>query len=502
MATQVQLRRGTTAENDAFTGAQGELTFDTNNKEVRVHDGATNGGFPLAKEAGATFGNTNVTGDFSFADNAKAIFGAGSDLQIYHDGFNSVIHDAGTGVLKLRATDFRLSNADNTKDYLAANDGAAVNISYNGAVKLATTATGVDVTGTVTADGLTVDGDATISSGTPTLQLTDTGGTNQFATFKQDGSNLKILSRNNTASGGILMRRNVGGTETDAIQLSANGDISFYDTSGVTQGLFWDASTQRLGLGTTSTVYGKFTVQNTDGTGKVLLDSYQSVPTTENVMAIYADASNGYIESYNNGYKNIIIAGSGGNLLVGTTSATTPFDGCRIAIDANSSDGIRVRSSGVPMRFIATGTSTFVGSISTTASTTSYNTSSDYRLKENVVADWDATTRLKQLNPVRFNFIADPDTTVDGFLAHEVSHDSDGNPLVPEAITGTKDGMRDEEYEVTPAVLDEDGNEVTPAVMGTLSVPDYQGIDQSKLVPLLVKTIQELEARIAALEAN
>jgi ABC-type transport system substrate-binding protein len=187
---------------------------------------------------------------------------------------------------------------------------------------------------------------------------------------------------------------------------------------------------------------------------------------------------------------------SSGNLLVGTTSASSPFDGCRIAIDANSSDGIRVRSSGVPMRFIATGTSTFVGSISTTASATSYNTSSDYRLKENVTADWDATTRLKQLNPVRFNFISDADTTVDGFLAHEVQD------IVPEAISGTKDGMRDEEYEVTPAVLDEDGNEVTPAVMGTRSVPDYQGIDQSKLVPLLVKTIQELEARIAALESN
>jgi hypothetical protein len=73
---------------------------------------------------------------------------------------------------------------------------------------------------------------------------------------------------------------------------------------------------------------------------------------------------------------------------------------------------------------------------------------------------------------------------------------------VPEAISGTKDAMRDEEYEVTPAVLDEDGNVVTPAVMGTRSVPEYQGIDQSKLVPLLVKTIQELEARITALEAN
>ncbi len=135
-----------------------------------------------------------------------------------------------------------------------------------------------------------------------------------------------------------------------------------------------------------------------------------------------------------------------------------------------------------------------VGTIFTNGTSTSYNTSSDYRLKENVVADWDATTRLKQLNPVRFNFIADAATTVDGFLAHEVQD------IVPEAISGTKDAMRDEQYEVTSAVFDDDGNVVTPAVMGTRSVPDYQGIDQSKLVPLLVKTIQELEARIAALE--
>jgi hypothetical protein len=146
---------------------------------------------------------------------------------------------------------------------------------------------------------------------------------------------------------------------------------------------------------------------------------------------------------------------------------------------------------------------TGVGAITCTATTTSYATSSDYRLKENVEYDFDATTRLKQLKPARFNFIADADTTVDGFLAHEVQS------VVPEAITGTHDGMRDEEYEVTPAVLDDDGNEVTPAVMGTRSVPDYQGIDQSKLVPLLVKTIQEqqsviedLTSRIVALEAN
>ena len=138
---------------------------------------------------------------------------------------------------------------------------------------------------------------------------------------------------------------------------------------------------------------------------------------------------------------------------------------------------------------------TQVGVIEVGTSSTNYITSSDYRLKENVAPLTSATERLKQLNPSRFNFIADADTTVDGFLAHEVQD------IVPEAISGTKDAMRDEEYEVTPAVLDDDGNVITEAVMGTRSVPDYQGIDQSKLVPLLVATIQELEARIAALES-
>jgi hypothetical protein len=137
-----------------------------------------------------------------------------------------------------------------------------------------------------------------------------------------------------------------------------------------------------------------------------------------------------------------------------------------------------------------------VGKITGDGTSVAYVTSSDYRLKENVTAITGATDRLKQLNPVRFNFIADTTKTVDGFLAHELQ------AHVPEAVTGIKDGMQDEEYEITPAVLDEDGNEVTPAVMGKHSFPDYQGVDQAKIVPLLVATIKELEARITALEAG
>ena len=111
-----------------------------------------------------------------------------------------------------------------------------------------------------------------------------------------------------------------------------------------------------------------------------------------------------------------------------------------------------------------------VGSISTNASATAYNTSSDYRLKENIEPVTDGITRLQKLKPSRFNFIADPDTTFDGFIAHEAQ------AVVPECVTGEKDAV------------DDDGN------------PKHQGIDQSKLVPLLTAALQEAIAKIETLE--
>jgi len=197
---------------------------------------------------------------------------------------------------------------------------------------------------------------------------------------------------------------------------------------------------------------------------------------------------------------------SSGSLLVGTTTAgvasSSSVEGIQIApttLSVARSGGQvaffnRQTNDGAIVDFRKDGTT--VGSISVTASATAYNTSSDYRLKENVDYDFNALDRVAQLKPARFNFIADANTTVDGFLAHEVQD------IVPEAISGVKDEMKEEEYEVTPAVLDEDGNVVTEAVMGTREVPEYQGIDQSKLVPLLTKALQEQQALIESLEAR
>jgi hypothetical protein len=171
---------------------------------------------------------------------------------------------------------------------------------------------------------------------------------------------------------------------------------------------------------------------------------------------------------------------SSGNLLVGTTDLGTIGSTTGVALYAdgrvmssNNSNGSYFARTGTDggIIYFRKNTST-VGNIAVTGSTTTYTTSSDYRLKENVVGVTGAAARVQQLNPVRFNFIADPDKTVDGFLAHEVQD------VVPEAITGVKDAV------------DAEGN------------PDYQGIDQSKLVPLLTAALQEALARIETLEAD
>tara|TARA_R100001594_G_scaffold85449_1_gene119884 strand:+ start:6501 stop:7610 length:1110 start_codon:yes stop_codon:yes gene_type:complete len=169
---------------------------------------------------------------------------------------------------------------------------------------------------------------------------------------------------------------------------------------------------------------------------------------------------------------------SSGNVLVGTTSS---FGTSGITLGANNvlysaaagqnvANFQRYTSDGELVRFGREGTT--VGSITVSSSATAFNTSSDYRLKENVTNVTDGITRVKQLSPKRFNFIADADTTVDGFLAHEAQ------TVVPEAITGTKDEV------------DDNGD----AVM--------QQIDQAKLVPLLTAALQEAIAKIETLETK
>jgi hypothetical protein len=185
MTTAVQRRRGTSTEHATFTGLDGEITVNTTTYTAHIHDGATVGGVPLAKADGsnivtssidinggtidgtviggstaAAITGTTITGtsfvssgDMTFGDNDKALFGAGSDLQIYHNGSKSIIHDFGTGNLEILADDFVIKNSTgvNTLFFADAPNGQ-VSLYHSNAAKLSTTATGIDVTGNLTVD--------------------------------------------------------------------------------------------------------------------------------------------------------------------------------------------------------------------------------------------------------------------------------------------------------------------------------------------------------------
>jgi hypothetical protein len=793
----------------------------------------------------------DVTGNVTFGDNDKAIFGAGSDLQIYHSSStnNSVIQETGSGNLLIYASNISMADAGGNEFILMTDTGTGgtVELKHNTSTKLATTSTGIDVTGTVTSDGLTVDGDITVNDASPSISFFDTDGTNQRGQVRQVSDRIIVSARNNTAYGSIYFTGQDASTEINRMIIDGpTGDISFYEDTGTTAKFFWDASAERLGLGTSSpsamlhlsgtdpilrftdTVgaddYGLFVNASgyfgfynftdnrvdmaIDGSGKVGIGT--SSPNTllhlsttagtqlrltaaannyaylefgdtddedvgrvqysniNNSMSFHTNASermridssgnvgigrtpptdahatwsqlflgekgsyiseksssggifgnfvtdNIYIDADTGSYANITTdessayrqeggvhhwysqaSGSAGSAVTlsekmridssgrvgigtsspnqllevsgngaktrfmrsGSTGTTVEFfsgaskaggiqvqstglgiaGGVRendIFIDTSGRVGIgtsspsanlhlksttsgnpelRIEGSGtdngiitflggghanpaVGIRYISSGDSAghlafyangsssstlsermrinssgnlfvgttatpsatqsgfmfssdqlytsagsatttnyqvrfyngngLVGAITTNGSATAYLTSSDYRLKENVVELSGATERLKQLKPSRFNFIADADKTVDGFLAHEVAD------VIPEAITGTKDAMMDEEYEVTPAVYEDvvtpaveaveatyddeglvltEAVEATPettesvlvteAVMGTRSVPDYQGIDQSKLVPLLTAALQEALTEIASLKTR
>jgi hypothetical protein len=190
--------------------------------------------------------------------------------------------------------------------------------------------------------------------------------------------------------------------------------------------------------------------------------------------------------AYSAGNGNYFLAGAGGVLWVGHINGTA--------------------SSTAYENFQYNGST--IGSITQNGTTAvAYNTSSDYRLKENIAPMTGALATVAKLKPVTYNWKSDG-SDGQGFIAHELQE------VVPDCVTGEKDATREEEYEISPAipaVLDDEGVEVTPAVeavMGTRTVPVYQGIDTSFLVATLTAAIQEqqamideLKAKVAALEA-
>ena len=221
-------------ETKAITLGELKEAFDSGSGFVRITGDTMTGDLGLS---GA---------DVTFGDNDKAIFGAGSDLQIYHDGSNSYIKENGTGQLVVNATNLYLRNSNNTQDYLTAVENGATKLLYADAPKLATTSTGIDVTGTVTADGLTVDGNGTFqTTGATSITLKDTDVTESPFNF-----NIENGGRDGRISvwQDVILSNTVG----TLARFNNGGDIAFYEDTGTTPKMVWKSADERLGIGTSS----------------------------------------------------------------------------------------------------------------------------------------------------------------------------------------------------------------------------------------------------------
>ena len=360
--------------------------------------------------------------------------------------------------------------------------------------------------------------------------------------------------------GTLKLKDSTSTASTGGVTLGVDGDALYVQTGSINSTAMQIDSSGNVGIGTANPAYNLDlqssgdTVLNVKSTGTgdadavVVLDAADTgeavvmfrVDGTEKASIEWYDAgqdlnivtaagTNGSIDFQPNGSLAMRIE-SDGNVGIGTQNPSHKihvpsgniFAGSPVtafpAVDTSGSGagllsagviaGVRDNYSLTLNRHTTTGSvaqfyysGSFKGSISVTGSATAYNTSSDYRLKENITPVQGAADIVKAMQPVTYTFKSDG-SWHDGFLAHELQE------LHPRAVIGEKDAMKDEEYEVTPAVeatYDDEGVELTPAVpavMGTRSVPDYQGVDYSKLTTILTAALQEALNKIDALETR
>ena len=292
MATQLQIRRGTAAQVAAFTGAEGEIVYNSTNDSLHTNDGSTAGGFELARVDGSNFALTSAistTANFSFGDNDKAIFGAGSDLQIYHDGSNSYITDAGTGSLIVEGTNLIL-RADDGSRYLQGVDGTSgVTRLYHpvdDAIKLSTTSTGIDVTGEITADGIALgDSQKATFGASDDLQIYHDGGNSIIrdvgtGDLRVQGANLQLLS--------------------------SNGKKYLYGVQDAYTKLYYDNAEKLATTATGIDVTGVITTDGLTTSADINFgDSDKAIFGAGSDLQIYHDGSNSYIRDTGTGNLNI-----------------------------------------------------------------------------------------------------------------------------------------------------------------------------------------------------
>ena len=438
----------------------------------------------------------NTTASFLTADESKL-----DGIEASADVTDTTNVTSAGALMDSEVTNLAQVKAFDTTDYATAAQG--------------TTADNALAASAVSTFGGTLIDDADASTARTTLGLGDVATTaaSAYATAAQGtkadnaaakASNLSDLANVSTARDnlGVQINDDVIGYVTP----STSGNVLTSNGSAWTSAAISSIS-GNLGIGATPNEYGGFTAltigHETNGglidleingtvKGEMFVTSsalgFQSIQSDDDIIfkgndggntitALTLDMSAAGTAIFNNDvyFGTSVVQGQGGcTFQHGARGYNQTFNQ---SSHANNNEFITFRNQ-----------NTQIGSITTpNASSTSYNTSSDYRLKQNVDYDWNATTECKKLKPCRFKWISDVEiedgggataSVVTGFLAHELQ------AVVPEAASGVKDET--EEY------INDDGDSATRI--------KPQGIDQSKIIAILTKTIQELEARITALE--
>ena len=446
-------------------------------------------GFRARHTYTATAGQTSFSG--AGAENVTLTYSDEMYIDVYQNGvkLSPADYTATSGTTVVLATGATVSDivevikydAFSVADTVSAKDGGGFggNISTSGTLAVTGTST---LTGNVTAAGRVIVDDTTDATSTTDGSLQTDGGLSvaKDAVF---GDDIKLLSDSSVIHFGADSDVFLQHSHNDGLDLqrtATSGGVSFNMRTGdtdIADGNILasiNASAPLEGTGTDAILVAAgidfragaaFAADKNAGEIDIKCANSETAAT----VTTFKRHSDGSMEQINNA----------GTTTLRTTAAAGVYGITLLASDSNARFDISRSGTSAASMARFGNSNGFVGSITTSGTATAYNTSSDYRLKENVNYDWDGTTELKKLKPAKFNFKADTDTTVQGFLAHEVSS------IVPEAIAGEKDAE------------DTDNN------------PIYQGIDQSKLVPLLVKSLQEalteidtLKTKVAALEGE